>query len=268
MSGEVVPLITEKQSNCEADYWAVGSKYKEVHDANDFCDRLFCFDSTGAPLFKKVGNFTVLKQSKSADGEVTLNIVVGPSWKFLLFVTIPIVTLGPILISLTVLAGKSMAVVILYPACAILCLVTLWWTSTADPGILRRYRQKPGSNLSRNQDDLEAPAIKSCSIASSTSTSCLSTNNDIGSKEESTIELEDASEHEWVWNDQACTWRPNSASYLAQVDAVVENVDHYCPWTGTVIAKKNSCSFYGFISFVFILVYFSIYLVGSALLEN
>ena len=42
MSGENIPLITENQSICEADYWAVGLKNEELHDANDFCDRLFC----------------------------------------------------------------------------------------------------------------------------------------------------------------------------------------------------------------------------------
>lgn len=39
---------------------------------------------------------------------------------------------------------------------------------------------------------------------------------------------------DWVWNDQAFTFRPAGAKYDSECGVIVENYDHTCPWTGTV----------------------------------
>jgi hypothetical protein len=43
---------------------------------------------------------------------------------------------------------------------------------------------------------------------------------------------------EWIWNDQALTYRPRTARYDSASACVFEDYDHTCPWTGTAIAKK------------------------------
>jgi hypothetical protein len=50
----------------------------------------------------------------------------------------------------------------------------------------------------------------------------------------------------WNYSDQAETYRPPKAVYVAEADCVMEDFDHVCPWTGTAIAKKNTRSFYVF----------------------
>ena len=51
----------------------------------------------------------------------------------------------------------------------------------------------------------------------------------------------------WTWNDQARTFKPPGARYCPIADAVFEDFDHTCPWTGTAIAKGNIGSFRFFI---------------------
>lgn len=62
---------------------------------------------------------------------------------------------------------------------------------------------------------------------------------------------------DWVWSDQAGTFRPPGAKYCGDCDCVIEGYDHVCPWTGTAIGRFNLYVFYGFVVSVTILMYFS-----------
>jgi len=42
----------------------------------------------------------------------------------------------------------------------------------------------------------------------------------------------------WVWNDRVKSFRPPTAIYSMEADLVVEDYDHFCPWTGTAIGKR------------------------------
>ena len=222
-------------------YFAVGVKPQQIYDSEDCCDRLCCFDTSGSLKFSRVGNFTVLKESNSSDGGRTLQIVVGPNWKMLVFVTLPCVCLGPLVLCTTVLYDQPLWVKCVYALAIGLTVCALWATSTVDPGIVCRRPEKP--NGFSTSDDVEA----AISIESN-----YGTVEPIGSV--------------WVWSDQAGTWRQKTAAFSRECDCVIEEIDHNCPWTGTVIAKNNIFAFYFFVGMCFILFYLSLYLVGSAIL--
>mmetsp|Transcript_5652 Transcript_5652/g.7021 ORF Transcript_5652/g.7021 Transcript_5652/m.7021 type:complete len:252 (+) Transcript_5652:74-829(+) len=50
----------------------------------------------------------------------------------------------------------------------------------------------------------------------------------------------------WVWNDQASTWRTTTDSYSHEMNVVIHDVDHVCPFTGTAISRKNIAWFLAF----------------------
>jgi hypothetical protein len=58
---------------------------------------------------------------------------------------------------------------------------------------------------------------------------------------------------DWVWNDQALTYRPNGAKYDAECGLVVEKFDHTCPWTGTVSLVELALSYYRIVTDPFLL---------------
>lgn len=56
----------------------------------------------------------------------------------------------------------------------------------------------------------------------------------------------------WIWSDQALTFRPLDARFDPETGVVVEDFDHTCPWTGTAIGERNIKYFRIFVPFVFI----------------
>ena len=65
---------------------------------------------------------------------------------------------------------------------------------------------------------------------------------------------------QWRWNDQALTYRPPGARFDPEVQAVVEQFDHTCPWVGTAIGKGNMPWFQRFLIFLSISVVYDIVL--------
>ena len=49
------------------------------------------------------------------------------------------------------------------------------------------------------------------------------------------------------WNAQAKTWHPPGTEYCADSCVVVEDLVHFCPWTGTTVAHGNIRWFWGFV---------------------
>ena len=45
---------------------------------------------------------------------------------------------------------------------------------------------------------------------------------------------------------QASTWRSSNDSYSQEMNVVLEDVDHICPFTGTAIARRNMGRFIAF----------------------
>ena len=50
----------------------------------------------------------------------------------------------------------------------------------------------------------------------------------------------------WIYNDQANTWRSTTDSYSQEMNVVLHEVDHICPFTGTAIAQRNMRTFIAF----------------------
>ncbi|GMH49867.1 hypothetical protein TrLO_g5032 [Triparma laevis f. longispina] len=59
----------------------------------------------------------------------------------------------------------------------------------------------------------------------------------------------------WIFNDRCKSYRPRGALYCDQNDIIVEEFDHFCPWTGTSIGKNNMGTFKVFVVSVNFLCY-------------
>lgn len=57
----------------------------------------------------------------------------------------------------------------------------------------------------------------------------------------------------WIFNDLTSSWRPRGAVYDRDVNAVIADFDHVCPFTGTAIGGNNIPCFYFFVTMVNIL---------------
>mmetsp|Transcript_17505 Transcript_17505/g.28332 ORF Transcript_17505/g.28332 Transcript_17505/m.28332 type:complete len:219 (-) Transcript_17505:998-1654(-) len=58
----------------------------------------------------------------------------------------------------------------------------------------------------------------------------------------------------WTYNEQAQTYRAPGAIYDLEAQVILQDIDHFCPWTGTVIAKGNLKAFYVFTASLMFLV--------------
>lgn len=67
----------------------------------------------------------------------------------------------------------------------------------------------------------------------------------------------------WLWNDQALTFRPKTSKYDTECAAVIEEFDHTCPWTGTAIGKNNMAAFRAFCVLVLVCIVFDVILLMS-----
>jgi DHHC palmitoyltransferase len=65
---------------------------------------------------------------------------------------------------------------------------------------------------------------------------------------------------EWIWNDQALSYRPQHAKFDPDVQCIVKHFDHACPWTSTAIGGGNILWFYMFLFFVFGTIFYDIIL--------
>lgn len=52
----------------------------------------------------------------------------------------------------------------------------------------------------------------------------------------------------WSYSGQAQSFRPPSVIYCRECKLLIENYDHFCPWSGTVIGGKNLKFFHCFVS--------------------
>eukprot|EP00614_Pseudopedinella_elastica_P012474 CAMPEP_0172587748 /NCGR_PEP_ID=MMETSP1068-20121228/6747_1 /TAXON_ID=35684 /ORGANISM="Pseudopedinella elastica, Strain CCMP716" /LENGTH=291 /DNA_ID=CAMNT_0013382865 /DNA_START=538 /DNA_END=1413 /DNA_ORIENTATION=+ len=159
----------------------------------------------------RLGNFTVvLEEVSPVDGSrAELYLVLGPHWPFAATFTAGIIVAFPIaaiVIFWGVLPLWSCEVLALLAG---LCLVLLAWLGCGDPGIARRLAEKP-------------PGVDNPMMGTGRG-------QKMGGK--------------WMWNDQASTWRAPGDSYSQEMNVVLKDVDHICPFTGTAISRKNMMRF-------------------------
>mmetsp|Transcript_3910 Transcript_3910/g.9926 ORF Transcript_3910/g.9926 Transcript_3910/m.9926 type:complete len:218 (-) Transcript_3910:101-754(-) len=68
--------------------------------------------------------------------------------------------------------------------------------------------------------------------------------------------------NDWRWNDQAQSYRPRTAKFDSEVQCIVEEYDHTCPWVGTAIGRRNMPSFKRFLWFLAFTVAYDIVLLA------
>lgn len=52
----------------------------------------------------------------------------------------------------------------------------------------------------------------------------------------------------WRYHSVTMSYRPPGVVYCRDNAVLVEKIDHFCPWTGTTIARRNLCCFHIFTS--------------------
>ena len=79
---------------------------------------------------------------------------------------------------------------------------------------------------------------------------------------------EEATDADWFWNEQVGSYRPAKARYCRECQALVNDYDHVCPWTGTAIGKGNMRQFKLFVFSVNVLCYLCVGLVIWQVLDR
>jgi len=155
-----------------------------------------------------------------------LDLVVGPFWPMMLFVTYPIIlsVSSWTLYSAFIKGNKPFFIFIFWIMGTLGLIVSLFQVAFRDPGIMRRYRDIP-----RNVPSGGSMRSKSW----------------------------------WKWSDAALTYRPYGALYDPDCACVIEGFDHTCPWTGTAIGDKNMAAFQSFVALVFICLIMDILLLSG-----
>lgn len=87
-------------------------------------------------------------------------------------------------------------------------------------------------------------------------------------KRQSTLDENDRVSSDWIWNDQALSYRPESAKYDRDCNCIIEEFDHTCPWTGTGIGKLNLRAFYCFVTLVPICLIFNVVLLTMSMFDD
>ena len=180
------------------------------------------FRACNFPCGKKLGRMTILYSYKvdrdNPLGPERIVLIIGPYWRMLLFVTLPLVLLVPAACAV-LLPYHHPAVIAIYCTLWLGTLLFLLATSLTDPGILPRIREQaePGGSARASRN--------------------------------------------WVFSDQAQTYRPPGAVFDSATNLVIDGFDHTCPWTGTAIGKRNLSFFYCFVTGSQVLLYFSIFIV-------
>lgn len=146
-----------------------GMQRETIDDYRPDCiDRAICYTCDGKRRCgSRVGNFTVLVETKTRTGDRKLWCVVGPYWKVMVFVTSPLIIVVPLVLMLNFTNVHHRVVTVIFPCLAILTVGLLWATACHDPGILRRRRSAPSHEKdwiwSDQTESFRPPGAKYCS---------------------------------------------------------------------------------------------------------
>ncbi|KAL3770205.1 hypothetical protein ACHAWU_009145 [Discostella pseudostelligera] len=165
-----------------------------------------------------------------------IQLVVGPFWPMLLFITYPLIFGVSAFTLYTGLPGKPMYVQIVWALLTLQLIRSLFNTGFRDPGILQRRTRPPPVKEDDSDNDHATRRIG------------FRWGNEDGA---------------WRWSDQAQSYRPKNSMFCPDCKVVIEEFDHTCPWTGTAIGKKNMRSFQMFVGLIFICLIMDIFLLTA-----
>ena len=182
---------------------------------------------------RRMGAMFVLRE----DAELGIRCVVGPCWPMLCvtFSLIIVPSIGLFAICGVIFVQRFAWALFSLPilACAEAVVVTaLAYTAFSDPGVAPRYPTHPLEGAVEAGAAEEAAASDGGASASTDATRA-------SASAASRVVARDALGHKWSYSKKAQSWRRPGVVYCSESCVLVEDIDHFCPWTGTTIGKKN-----------------------------
>lgn len=147
----------------------------------------------------KEGNNTTKEGKKRHVRKRELQLVVGPFWPMLLFITYPLIFGVSALTLYAGIPGKPFYIQLGWALITALLIRSLFNTGFRDPGILMRHKDPPPMN---NNDDLEDEPRRRIGFR---------WGNEEGP---------------WRWSDQAHSYRPKNSMFCPDCKVIIEEFDH------------------------------------------
>ena len=69
----------------------------------------------------------------------------------------------------------------------------------------------------------------------------------------------------WTYSEYAQSYRPPGVIYCQQCQVLIEEYNHFCPWSGIVIGKGNEAYFQVFISAIVVALLYDVVIVALSL---
>jgi palmitoyltransferase ZDHHC9/14/18 len=184
------------------------------------------------PHKRRVGRLVVFyEKSDSKDAALKKFIcVAGPCWPMLCLTVSLIVGISAFILMET-LPRLSFVWGLLTIATLVNVISALLWTGCSDPGISPRY---DSPDIPVTVDDEEYGLTEA-------------------SSQDKILEPDQSRVHRtgarvpFVWSEDASAYRKHGVVYCHESRALIEDIDHFCPWTGTTIGGGNMRYFYWFL---------------------
>ena len=144
--------------------------------------------------------------------------VLGPCWP-MVFVTTGLIICVSLFVFSSFFSYISGFLVVASVGSLVLTLLSFFMTACRDPGVVPRWPK-------RYEDEL---------------------NHTYGHSEILT------GRREWFWSEQAHSLRTRGIQFDSETQVLARDVDHFCPWTGTLIASGNIKPFYVFVASLLVL---------------
>lgn len=92
---------------------------------------------------RKLGHMAVLCTREGEDGRTELACIAGPFWPFTMCVTMPLILVISGLVAVKLLGHHAPFVIVIWLVTLLTMITFLLLTGCSDPGILRRYGERP-----------------------------------------------------------------------------------------------------------------------------
>ena len=146
-------------------------------------------------------------------------LIVGSWWPFCAGITVPLIVGAVTIVATFLLVPRApLYITLIYFALVAVTLSALFSVSCRNPGLVSKREKVVGENVSTDNVDRS----------------------------------------KWIWNDRVKSFRPRGGLYCDTNDVVVEEYDHFCPWTGTSIGGGNMTAFKIFVVSVNALCYVTV----------
>lgn len=208
--------------------------------------------------------------------EVDLLCMVGPCWPMIFVTTALILFIAPpVLIYLQTKREEFPVIKYMTPVVALLQIVTFvtyFLVVFSNPG-LQQYVAVPPSEREANEEaasptssdpnvDHEGPVRKQRKRRNKLQ------QRQFFQRRKRLLEHKKGQER-WYYDERLETHRQGNWRYDRESQTVIKDIDHFCPWTGTIIAKNNMTRFQAFVVIQWIFCWVTVLLpMGILIKEN